>query len=46
MLNTAQRYLSQAAWMALYPGLAIFVIVVALNVLGDRLRDVLDPRHG
>jgi peptide/nickel transport system permease protein len=46
MLNTAQRYLSQAPWMALYPGLAIFVIVVALNVLGDRLRDVLDPRHG
>jgi peptide/nickel transport system permease protein len=45
MLNAAQRYLSQAPWMALYPGLAIFVIVVALNVLGDGLRDVLDPRH-
>jgi peptide/nickel transport system permease protein len=45
MLNSAQRYLSQAPWMALYPGLAIFVIVVALNVLGDGLRDVLDPRH-
>jgi len=46
MLNSAQRYLSQAPWMALYPGLTIFAIVVALNVLGDGLRDVLDPRHG
>jgi len=45
MLNTAQRYLSQAPWMALYPGLAIFAIVMALNVLGDALRDVLDPRQ-
>ena len=45
MLNAAQRYLSQAPWMALYPGLMIFAIVVALNVLGDGLRDVLDPRH-
>jgi peptide/nickel transport system permease protein len=45
MLNAAQRYLSQAPWMALYPGLMIFAIVVALNVLGDGLRDVLDPRQ-
>ncbi len=45
MLNAAQRYLSQAPWMALYPGLVIFVIVMALNVLGDGLRDALDPRH-
>src|SRR5207245_676579 len=45
MLNAAQRYLSQAPWMALYPGLAIFAIDLALNVLGDGLRDVLDPRH-
>ena len=44
MLNAAQRYLSQAPWMALYPGLMIFFIVMALNVLGDGLRDVLDPR--
>ena len=46
MLNAAQRYLSQAPWMALYPGLVIFSLVMALNVLGDRLRDALDPRHG
>ena len=45
MLNAAQRYLSQAPWMALYPGLMIFFIVMALNVLGDGLRDVLDPRE-
>jgi len=45
MLNAAQRYLSQAPWMALYPGLMIFCIVMALNVLGDGLRDALDPRH-
>ncbi len=45
MLNAAQRYLSQAPWMALYPGLMIFVVVMALNILGDGLRDALDPRH-
>ena len=45
MLNAAQRYLSQAPWMALYPGLMIFCIVMALNVLGDGLRDALDPRR-
>lgn len=45
MLNSAQRYLSQAPWMALYPGLMIFGIVMALNTLGDGLRDALDPRH-
>ena len=45
MLNAAQRYLSQAPWMALYPGLMIFAIVMALNVLGDGLRDALDPHH-
>jgi peptide/nickel transport system permease protein len=45
MLNAAQRYLSQAPWMALYPGLMIFAVVMALNVLGDGLRDALDPKH-
>src|SRR5512132_2871599 len=44
MLNAAQRYLSQAPWIALYPGLVIFTLVMALNVLGDALRDALDPR--
>ena len=45
MLNAAQRYLSQAPWMALYPGLMIFFVVMALNVFGDSLRDALDPKH-
>jgi peptide/nickel transport system permease protein len=46
MLNAAQRYLLQAPWMAIYPGLMIFGIVMSLNVLGDALRDALDPRQG
>ena len=45
MLNAAQRYLVQAPWIAIYPGLMIFGIVMSLNVLGDALRDALDPRH-
>lgn len=44
MLNFAQPYLSTAPWMAIYPGLAIFITVLALNLLGDGLREVLDPR--
>ena len=44
MLNAAQRYLVAAPWMAIYPGLMIFSVVMALNVLGDALRDALDPR--
>ncbi|HYB40816.1 MAG TPA: ABC transporter permease [Candidatus Methylomirabilis sp.] len=44
MLNAAQRYLSQAPWMALYPGLMISLVVIALNIVGDGLRDALDPR--
>ena len=44
MLNSAQRFLSNAPWMAIYPGLAIFITVLSFNVLGDGLRDALDPR--
>ncbi len=44
MLNTAQRFLSQAPWMAVFPGLAIFVTVLSFNLFGDGLRDALDPR--
>ncbi|UFN47123.1 ABC transporter permease [Roseomonas sp. OT10] len=46
MLNAAQRFLGQAPWMAIYPGLAIFLVVLAFNLLGDGLRDALDPRSG
>jgi peptide/nickel transport system permease protein len=45
MLNNAQRFLTQAPWMALFPGAAIFLVVLAFNLLGDGLRDALDPRH-
>jgi peptide/nickel transport system permease protein len=45
MLNTAKNYMDQAPWMAVWPGLAIFVLVLAFNLLGDGLRDALDPRR-
>jgi len=44
MLNAAQRFLTNAPWMAVWPGLAIFVSVICFNLLGDGLRDALDPR--
>ena len=44
MLADAQSYLSQAPRLAVYPGLAIFFCALAFNLLGDGLRDVLDPR--
>ena len=45
MLNTAQRFLTNAPWMAVWPGLAIFLTVLAFNLLGDGLRDALDPKE-
>jgi len=45
MLNTAQRFIGQAPWMAIWPGVAIFAAVLSFNLLGDGLRDALDPRH-
>jgi peptide/nickel transport system permease protein len=45
MLNAAQRFLTQAPWMAIWPGLAIFLVVLSLNLVGDGLRDALDPRE-
>jgi peptide/nickel transport system permease protein len=44
MLNSAQRFLSQAPWLAVFPGLAIFLVVLSFNLVGDGLRDALDPR--
>ncbi len=43
MLNESQNYLQQAWWMAAFPGAAITITVIGLNLLGDGLRDVLDP---
>jgi peptide/nickel transport system permease protein len=45
MLNTAKGFLEQAPWMSIFPGLAIFLIVQGFNLLGDGLRDALDPRN-
>jgi peptide/nickel transport system permease protein len=45
MLNTAKNYVDNAPWMALWPGLSIFLLVLSFNLLGDGLRDALDPRH-
>jgi peptide/nickel transport system permease protein len=45
MLNAAQRFLTNAPWMAVWPGLAIFLVVLSFNLLGDGLRDAFDPRE-
>ena len=45
MLNTAKNFLSQAPWMAIWPGAGIFLVVMGFNLLGDGLRDALDPRE-
>ena len=44
MLKSAIGFLTLAPWMAWFPGLAIFVAVLGLNLVGDGLRDLLDPR--
>jgi peptide/nickel transport system permease protein len=45
MLNSAKSYLTQAPTMSLWPGLAIFLSVLGFNLVGDALRDALDPRE-
>ena len=44
MLNDAQTFIYDAPWLAIFPGFAITLAVLGLNMLGDGLRDVLDPR--
>jgi peptide/nickel transport system permease protein len=44
MLTEAQGYMFRNPWLAVYPGLVIFLTVLAINFLGDALRDALDPR--
>jgi ABC-type dipeptide/oligopeptide/nickel transport system permease subunit len=44
MLSQARLYLQQAWWMTTFPGLAIVMAVMATNLIGDALRDALDPR--
>jgi ABC-type dipeptide/oligopeptide/nickel transport system permease subunit len=45
MLNTAKNFMVQAPWMSIFPGSAIFLAVLGFNLLGDGLRDALDPRQ-
>lgn len=45
MLDVAKRFMAQAPWMALWPGIAIFLVVLGFNLFGDGLRDALDPRE-
>jgi peptide/nickel transport system permease protein len=44
MLSAAQPFISIDAWLALFPGLAIFLATLSFNLLGDGLRDIFDPR--
>ncbi len=44
MLNEGRQFITNAPWMMIYPGAAIFVVVVVFNLLGDSLRDILDPK--
>ena len=45
MLNTAKNYVDNAPWMAIWPGVSIFALVLSFNLVGDGLRDALDPRQ-
>ncbi|PTM38816.1 ABC transporter permease [Bosea sp. 124] len=45
MLNVAKNFMDQAPWMSVAPGICIFLAVLGFNLLGDGLRDVLDPKE-
>lgn len=45
ILGAARSHIADDVWFALFPGIAICLLVVALNLVGDGIRDVLDPRH-
>ena len=44
MLNEGRACMQTAPWLMIFPGIAIFVVVVVFNMLGDSLRDILDPK--
>ena len=44
MLSEGRNYIRSAPWMCIFPGLAIMLTVLALNLMGDGLRDALDPK--
>ena len=45
MLNEGRACMQSAPWLLIFPGLAIFIVVVVFNMLGDSIRDILDPRN-
>ena len=46
MLSTARTYIDVQPWLSIFPGAAIMLVVLGFNLLGDGLRDILDPRLG
>ena len=40
----SRRFMTDAPWMAIFPGLAISMVIFGINIFGDALRDILDPR--
>lgn len=45
MLNEGRTYMAKAPWLMIYPGIAIVIVVIVFNMLGDSIRDILDPRQ-
>ena len=45
MLSEGRAFMTTAPWLMIFPGVAIFIVVVVFNMLGDSLRDILDPRQ-
>lgn len=45
MLNEGRTYLAKSPWLMIYPGIAIVIVAAVLNLLGDSIRDILDPRQ-
>ena len=45
MLSEGRRYIETAPWMIIFPGIAIFISVLCFNILGDSIRDIMDPRY-
>jgi peptide/nickel transport system permease protein len=43
LLSTAQEHLTQHPWLAIFPGIMIFISIISVNYIGDGLRDALDP---
>jgi peptide/nickel transport system permease protein len=46
MLRAAQNDMATAPWLAFFPGFFIFISILAINYVGDGLRDALDPHRG